>query len=63
MSFLIFIVGEIKNFAANIFFKLVLKSRTEIYAIGQSHTEIRASKEWHSYIEEFRGSEAVEDFL
>ena len=49
--FLIFIVDEMKNFAANIFFKLVCQSRTGIHA-----------KEWRSYIEEFRGSEAVEGF-
>ena len=50
--FLIFIVDEVKNFAVNIFFKLVCQSRTGI----------RASKGWRSYIEEFRGSEAVEGF-
>ena len=42
--FLIFIVDEVKNFATNIFFWLVIKSRTGICAIGQSHTGIRASK-------------------
>ena len=42
--FLIFIVDEVKNFAANIFFQLVIKSRTGIRAIGQSRTGIRASK-------------------
>ena len=30
--FLIFIIDEVKNFAANIFLKLVSKSRTEIHA-------------------------------
>ena len=60
--FLIFIVDEVKNFAANIFFQLVIKSRTRIRAIGQSRTGIRATKGWRSYIEEFRGSEAVEGF-
>ena len=60
--FLIFIVDEVNNFAANIFFQLVIKSRTGIRAIGQSCTEIRASKGWRSYIEEFRGSKAVEGF-
>ena len=50
--FLIFIVDEVKNFAANnIFFKLVSQSRTGIRAKG-----------WRSYIEEFRGSEAVKSF-
>ena len=42
--FLIFIVDKVKNFAANIFFQLVIKSRTGIRAIGQSCTRIRASK-------------------
>ena len=60
--FLIFIVDEVKNFSANTFFKLVLKSRTKIRAISQSRTRIRASKEWHSYIKEFKSSEAVEGF-
>ena len=49
--FLLFIVDEVKNFATNIFFKLVSQSRTEIRAKG-----------WCSYIEEFRGSEAVKSF-
>ena len=60
--FLIFIVDEMKNFAANIFFQLVIKSRTGIRAIDQSRTGIRASKRWRSYIEEFRGSETVKGF-
>ena len=42
--FLIFIVDEVKNFAANIYFQLVIKSRIGIHAIDQSHNEIRASK-------------------
>ena len=46
--FLIFIVDEVKNFAANIFFQLVIKSRTGIRAIGQSRTGICASKGWRS---------------
>ena len=41
---LVFIVNEVKNFAANIFFQLVIKSRTGIRVIGQSRTGIRASK-------------------
>ena len=50
--FLIFIIDEVKNFAANnIFFKLVSQSRTGIHAKG-----------WRSYIEEFRGSKAVKSF-
>ena len=42
--FLIFIVDKVKNFAANIFFQLVIKSRTRIRTIDQSRTGIRASK-------------------
>ena len=42
--FLIFIVDKVKNFAANIFFQLVIKSHTRIRAIDQSRTGIRASK-------------------
>ena len=60
--FLIFIVDEVKKFAANIFFQFVIKSRTGIRAIGQSRTEIRASKGWRLYIEEFRSFEAVKVF-
>ena len=59
---LIFIIDEVKNFAANNIFKLLeLVTQQESCIIGQSRTGIRA-KEWRSYIEEFRGSEAVEDF-
>ena len=50
--FLIFIVDEVKNFATNIFFQLVIE-----VAYWDS-----CIKRWHSYIEEFRGSEAVEGF-
>ena len=49
--FLIFIIDEVKNFAINIFLKLV----------SWSHTGNRA-KVWRSYIEELRDSEAVEGF-
>ena len=42
--FLIFIVDEVKNFAANNLFQLVIKSCTRIRAIGQSRIGIRASK-------------------
>ena len=42
--FLIFILDEVKNFAANIFFQLVFRSRTRIHAIDQSRTGICASK-------------------
>ena len=61
--FLIFIVDEVKNFAANIFFKLVYQSHTGSRASLVSHVLGSVhQKGWHSYIEEFRGSEAVEDF-
>ena len=60
--FLIFIIDEVKNFAANNIFKLLeLVTYQEPCIIGQSRTGIRA-KGWRSYIEEFRGSEAVEGF-
>ena len=60
--FSIFIVDEVKNFAANNIFKLLeLVTQWEPCIIGQSRTRIRA-KGWRSYIEEFRGFEAVEDF-
>ena len=60
--FLIFIVNEVKNFATNNIFKLLeLVTYWEPCIIGQSCTKICA-KEWRSYIEEFRGSEAVEGF-
>ena len=42
--FLIFIVDEVKNFAANYLPKLVIKLHTRIRTIGQSRTGIRASK-------------------
>ena len=58
--FLIFIVDEVKNFAANIFFKLVCQSCTGSHASLVSHVLGSVQKRWHSYIEEFRGSEAVE---
>ena len=60
MCFLIFIVDEVKNFAANIFFKLVCQSRTGSRAYLVSHVLEFVQKGWRSYIEEFRGSEAVE---
>ena len=50
--FLIFIVDEVKNFATNIFFQLVIE-----VAYWDS-----CIKRWRSYIEEFKGSEAVESF-
>ena len=60
--FLIFIVDEMKNFAANIFFKLVCQSRTESCASLVSHVLGSVQKGWRSYIEEFRSSEAVKGF-
>ena len=61
-SFLIFIVDEVKNFTANIFFKLlVLVMYLDPCISSQSRTGIYA-KGWHSYIEEFKVSKAVEGF-
>ena len=61
--FLIFIVDEVKNFVANIFFKLVSQSRIGIRASLVSHVlGFVHQKGWRSYIEEFRGSEVVEGF-
>ena len=60
--FLIFIVNEVKNFAANIFFKLVCQSCTWNRASLVSHVLGSMQKGRRSYIEEFRGSEAVEGF-
>ena len=60
--FLIFIVDEVKNFAANNLLQLgELVTYWELRIIGQSYTRIRA-KRWRSYIEVFRGSEVVEGF-
>ena len=60
--FLIFIVDKVKNFAANIFFKLVCQSCTRSRASLVSYVLEFVQKRWCSYIEEFRGSEAVEGF-
>ena len=60
--FLIFIIDEVKKFAANIFLKLVCESRTEIRAKELVTYWDPCIKGWHSYIEEFRGSEVVEGF-
>ena len=60
--FLIFVVDEVKNFAANIFFKLVCLSRTGSCASLVSHVLGFVQKWRCSYIEEFRGSEVVEGF-
>ena len=60
--FLIFIVDEVKNLATyNLLQVGVLATYWEPCIIGQLHTRIR-TKRWHSYIEEFRDSEAVEGF-
>ena len=59
---LIFIVDEVKNFATNNLLQVgVLVTYQELCIIGQSHIGIHV-KGWHSYIEEFRGSDAVEGF-
>ena len=60
--FLIFIVDEVKNFATNIYFKLVSQSCTGSRASLVSHVLGSVQKGWRSYIKEFRGSEAVEGF-
>ena len=60
--FLIFIVDEVKNFATNIFFKLVCQSRTRSRASLISHILGSMQKGCRSYIEEFRGSKAVKGF-
>ena len=60
--FLIFIVDEVKNFAVNILFKLVCQSCIRSRASLVSHVLGSVQKRWCSYIEEFRGSEAVECF-
>ena len=60
--FLIFIVDEVKNFAANIFFKLVCQSCTRSRASLVSHILGSVQKGWHSYIEKFKSFEAVEGF-
>ena len=60
--FLIFIVDEVKNFAANNLLQVsVLVTYWELCIIGQSRTEICA-KRWRSYTKKFRGSEAIEGF-
>ena len=60
--FLIFIVNEVKNFVANIFFKLVCQSRTRSRASLVNHVLGSEQKKWRSYIKEFRSSETVEGF-
>ena len=61
--FLVFIVDEVKNFAVNIFFKLVCQSRTGSRASLVSHVlGSMQQKGWRSYIKKFRDSEAVKGF-
>ena len=60
--FLIFIVDEVKNFAANIIFKLVCQSRTRSRTSLVSHVLGFMQKGWRLYIEEFRDFEVVEGF-
>ena len=60
--FLIFIVDEMKNFAVNIFFKLVCQLCIESHASLVSHVLGSVQKRWCSYIEEFRSSEAIKGF-
>ena len=60
--FLIFIIDEVKNFATNIFFKLVSQSRTGSRASLVSHVLGSVQKGRYSYIEEIKGSEVVEGF-
>ena len=60
--FLIFIVDEMKNFATNNLLQVgVLVTCWKLCIIDQSHTVIRV-KGWRSYIEQFRGFEAVKGF-
>ena len=61
--FLIFIIDVVKNFVANNLLQVgVLVMYWESCIFDQSSTRICASKGWHSYIEEFRGSEIVKGF-
>ena len=61
--FLIFIVDEVKNFIANNILQVgMLVTYWKPCIISQSCTTIHASKGWRSYIEKFRGFEAVEGF-
>ena len=61
--FLIFIVDEAKNFAANNLLQVgELVTYWNPCIINQSRTWIHASKRQQSYIKEFKGSEAVEGF-
>ena len=60
--FLIFIVDEVKNFAAKNLLQVgVLVMYQEPCIIGQSRIGIR-TKGWHSYIEEFKDSKAIVGF-
>ena len=60
--FLIFIIDEVKNFATNIFFKLVSQSRTGSRAYLVNHVLGFVQKGWCSYFKDFRDSEAIEGF-
>ena len=61
--FLIFIVDKVKNFIANNILQVgMLVTYWKPCIISQSRTATHASKGWRSYIEKFRGSEAVEGF-
>ena len=60
--FLIFIIDEVKNFAANILFKLVCQSHTRSRVSLVSHVLGFVQKRWRLYIEEFRGFEVIEGF-
>ena len=61
--FLVFIVDEIKNFAANNLLQVgVLVMYWEPCIISQSRTGIGASKRVAFIYEEFRGSEEVKGF-
>ena len=60
--FLIFIVDEVKNFAANIFFQLVIKvTYWDLRNWLVTYWDL-CIKWWRSYIKEFRDSEAIEGF-
>ena len=60
--FLIFIIDEMKNFATSIFFQLVIEVAYQDQCNWLVTYWDSCIKGWCSYIEEFRGSEAVEGF-
>ena len=56
-------VDEVKNFAANILYQVsVLVTYWEPCIFLVSHLLGSMQKWWRSYIEKFKGSEAIEDF-